>query len=684
MGASTLASLVVRLVGDSSGLAQELAEAEKKAQGFGDKMKGVGDKLNSVGAGMTAGLTLPIVAGMNEAANKASDLSETISKTNVVFGENAAQVVAFAEKAGAALGQSKQQALDAASGYGNLFVSMGMTTDKSAEMSMGITALSSDLASFNNLNTVDVLDKMRAGLTGETEPLKALGVNINAAAVQAKAMSMGLSKADVDMVKVNGTTLKLSQAQANLAGVTKQYGADSNQASLARQKVAEAEQAVEKAMAGSKVELDASAKAQATYALIMEQTKTAQGDFARTSDGLANSQRIQAALFENTASSIGEKLLPIKLKLVTVISDLLKAFQSLSPETQTTILIVLGIVAAIGPLLLIAGQLFTAIGTLTPVFATFSITLAGPVIAAIAAAIAIGFVLYKAWTENWGGIREKVGEALFYIKGIVLSVLGGVQSFIQAHSSEINAVLSMAWNLIKTVVTGIIVPLAGGIIARLREVALFITTHGDEIRGIFEGAWNIIYGSIQVTLGLITGIVKLTIAILKGDWSGAWDALEAMTKASLDGLTNIAKGLYQIGANIISGLINGIRSMGTQLAGELANVVNTAVNQVKSWLGIQSPSKVFYGFGMNMMKGLANGIDGYGDLPQVQLDTAITGLTSTGMQAARDVRGAGAGGQRGAATANVTVNVYGAADRAQVSDGVVDGLRRSGFQVVGA
>ena len=106
-------------------------------------------------------------------------------------------------------------------------------------MSQGLVQLAADLASFNNIGVDEALLKLQSGLVGETEPLRALGVNLNAAAVQAEALKMGLA--------------------ANVETLT------------------------------------AADMAQARYALILQQTTTAQGDLARTSDGWANQNRILQA-----------------------------------------------------------------------------------------------------------------------------------------------------------------------------------------------------------------------------------------------------------------------------------------------------------------------------------------------------------------------------------------------------
>jgi hypothetical protein len=300
---------------------------QKTASGMGAVLAGVG---KAVGIGAAAGAAALVGAGaalagfVASSIPAASDLSETVSKVGVVFGDSAQQVLDFGKSAANSLGMSQNTALAAAGVFGNLFRSMGMAEATSADMSTSLVALAGDLASFNNMDPAEVLEKLRAGLTGETEPLKSLGVNLNAAAIQAKALEMGLAETNVDMVKVESATIKLSKAQAEASKAVKWYGEDSLKAREALNKVAKAEQDLEEAMAGSNVELTAEAKAQASYALIMEQTALAQGDFARTSDGLANQQRIMAANWEDLKAKIGTAVLPAVNTLMKAFTEMFK------------------------------------------------------------------------------------------------------------------------------------------------------------------------------------------------------------------------------------------------------------------------------------------------------------------------------------------------------------------------
>ena len=200
-----------------------------------------------------------------DAIGAASDLSESLSKNKVIFGDYAAAIAKIGEGTAGAIGQSNAAFQESVGVMGNLLSSVGLTQQKSADMSVSLTTLASDLASFNNTSVEEAFGALRAGLVGETEPLKRFGVNLNEALLKQKAMEMGLYD--------------------------------------------------------GKGALDAAAKSQASYALIMEQTTLAQGDFARTSDGLANQQRILGAKFEDLKAKVGKALLPAMTSFVSFLAD---------------------------------------------------------------------------------------------------------------------------------------------------------------------------------------------------------------------------------------------------------------------------------------------------------------------------------------------------------------------------
>lgn len=235
---------------------KEIEDVQGKIGKLGSAM---GDMLKVAGGIQLSKALDGTVAFGKGSITAASDLNESLSKVRTVLGPASKSVEEFASTSARSFGISKGEALAAAGTYANLFTTMGLGKDVSAEMSVEMVELAADLASFNNIGTDQALDKIRAGLVGEIEPLRALGVSFNAAQVEAKGLEMGLGDA-------NG-------------------------------------------------ELSESEKVQARYALILEQTSTAQGDFARTSDGMANQQRILKAQLADVQAQLGQALLPVLVAL---------------------------------------------------------------------------------------------------------------------------------------------------------------------------------------------------------------------------------------------------------------------------------------------------------------------------------------------------------------------------------
>jgi hypothetical protein len=290
----------------ADGISAKLAKVDLRK----DTGAGLGG-LSTLGAHLTGLLGGIGVAELGKQFfDAASDMNESVSKVGVVFGESAGQIIDWSGTTTKALGISKQDALEAAGTFGNLFRAMDIGTDQSADMSKSIVNLAGDLASFNNADPKDVLLALRSGLVGETEPLRQFGVNLNEARIKAEALRSGLVRGNVDMVAVEAKTRAVEKAQADENAALKQYGAQSAQYRDAQIKTAQAQQALEKSLAGSNIELTASQKAQAAYSLILQDTTLAQGDAGRTIDQTAGRTRVAAAAWEDLKAKLGAALLP--------------------------------------------------------------------------------------------------------------------------------------------------------------------------------------------------------------------------------------------------------------------------------------------------------------------------------------------------------------------------------------
>jgi len=270
------------------------ASGVRKTESDLDRLRGRFEKLQKQGAkgfviGAGAAITTAALNVVGEAVGRvtsflgdsvdaASALDESLAKSGQVFRSHSSQVENWAKTASDAFGQSEQQALEAAGTYGNLLRAFGVGADQATEMSKALVELASDLASFNNTSVDDALVALRSGLSGETEPLKRYGIALSNARMRSELLAQGHRDLGATLTPLQKTT--------------------------------------------------------AAYAIIMRDSSLAQGDFARTSTGLANQQRILDATMSDLQATLGEELLPIQLEVTRAQIAMIKGLKTVGPEAS--------------------------------------------------------------------------------------------------------------------------------------------------------------------------------------------------------------------------------------------------------------------------------------------------------------------------------------------------------------
>jgi len=238
--------------------------------------------------------TAAIINFAKESIKLASDIEEVQNVIDVTFGQGAAQIQEFAQSAAEAFGLSELAAKQYTGTLGAMLKSSGFTTQAAQEMSMALTGLAGDIASFYNLDTDVAFEKIRAGISGEIEPLRQLGINLSVANLETYALSKGMTKAYSAMSQ------------------TEQY--------LLR------------------------------YNYLLDVTADAQGDFARTSGSFANQIRILQLNFDQLRIAVGNALIPVAQAVLPSINAIIAALTKLasvfaqvtallfgrSPEVKTT------------------------------------------------------------------------------------------------------------------------------------------------------------------------------------------------------------------------------------------------------------------------------------------------------------------------------------------------------------
>ena len=213
-----------------------------------------------------------------KAIREASSETEELNKTAVVFGQSSAQIQEFARTTANSLGISTVEALKATGIFGNLFRTIKISQPVAADMSERLVRLASDLASFNNADPSRTLDALRSGLVGQARPLRVFGVFLS----QARAQQQALIDTGKKSVK------ELTNAEI----------------------------------------------VQARFNIILRDSAIAQGDFARTSDRLANQSRILKANLADLEAELGRKLLPVLGLVVSAAIDYVQAFKRMDQATQ--------------------------------------------------------------------------------------------------------------------------------------------------------------------------------------------------------------------------------------------------------------------------------------------------------------------------------------------------------------
>lgn len=219
-----------------------------------------------------------LTSAIGESINLASDLVEVQNVVDVTFKDSAETINAWAQSAYSAYGLTETKAKQYSSTLGAMLKSMGIADNQVAQMSMDMAGLAADMASFYNLNHDIAFEKIRSGISGETEPLKALGINMSVANMNAYALSQGMDKTYDKMTQAEQATLR--------------------------------------------------------YQYLLEATKDAQGDFARTGDSYSNELRKLETNLDRIKTTFGKGLLQVVTPALAMLNGLLsdKTYQQTEAE----------------------------------------------------------------------------------------------------------------------------------------------------------------------------------------------------------------------------------------------------------------------------------------------------------------------------------------------------------------
>jgi hypothetical protein len=300
--------------------------AEDSSRSFASVRKNVGGFSLGIGRmlgplGLAVGATTAVGGGLLalglNAYKGAANLQLMDQKSRIVFGKSFPELNKWAGKVANSFGLTRRELLSMTVGFADMLVPMGLTRTQAAKMSQQFARMAPILSAWSGgtFDTAQAAEALTGALTGEYDTLQRLGIPISDALVQGEALRLGLVKRTVDNDKLAIAQQRASLAQTRYNAAVKEHGPSSEEARRASLALQVATQGVEKAAAGSNMEISAAAKAQAALSLIMKGSTDAQRAFASSQDTLAVKANKARARFGELRDEILVALIPAFDKL---------------------------------------------------------------------------------------------------------------------------------------------------------------------------------------------------------------------------------------------------------------------------------------------------------------------------------------------------------------------------------
>lgn len=680
--------LFVSLGLDQSKFDSGIRSAEGKSRSLGSKLaRGVGGAAKLMGKAIFAGVAVAgagILAFGKKALGIASDLEEVQNVVDTVFESNADVIEDFAKSAGLNFGLSELSAKKMAGTMGALLTPSGLGTDTITEMSTELVGLAGDMASFFNIADEDAFNKLRAGISGETEPLKQLGINMSVANLEAYALSKGIDESFNSMTQAEQATLR--------------------------------------------------------YQFIMDATSKVQGDFAKTSESLANQQRIAALNVENLGKVFGNVLLPqagkAMLGINSLITNLMPQFEGLAEglggildgedfgkgkfqESANNIVEgligglerglpkVLDILVALIPVIVQAlsslipkliEMISEQIPTLIEAFVGILPILIDALVDFIPMIIEQGIAILSALID---GIYEAVPLLIEGAFAMIIALANGLVEFLplmvdkipviiigilDALMANLPILIEAALNIILTLINGLVgaLPLLIGWIPNIinKILGILIINLPTILKGAIEIIMALIDGLISaipllvesipfiiesIVAALITMLPEIATAAVEiilalvttmlENIPMILDAIFSIGGALIQGIIDLIPQLWEAGKDLIKGLVEGLKSI--DLMGVLGGIADSIIGGFKSLFGIASKSKVMKKeIGRWLLPGIGSGVEDEAGNLMSTINRSVSGVVEGLSIPQIGLAGAGAGeGSIGNITFDVNVTL---------------------------
>lgn len=354
------------------------------------------------------------------------------------------------------------------------------------------------------------------------------------------------------------------------------------------------------------------------------------GQAARESDGLENVMGNLKQSGTNALAALGQPLLEMLIPVFQALGDIIKGvadwFGTLPGPIKEFIVMIGGVVTAVGvlaPIFLSLQAIFTtSIGAM--------ITAALPIIgtaAAIAAAVAAVVVILKYLWETNEGFRNAVTAVWEAISSVINTVVSEISNFIMSIFGTVVTWWTENQELIRSITDAVWTGISAIISAVMTVIGPLIEGTWNNIQIITSTVWEVIKTVVETAINVVLGIIKAVMQILTGDWSGAWETIKSVGETIWNGIASVIgtifNGIAQVLSNIwntistvASNVWNGIKSTLSGIFDGISSSVSSVFNGIRDtisniWNSIQSTASSIWN---GIKDTIGNAINGAKDL----------------------------------------------------------------------
>ena len=611
-------------------------------------------------------LGAPIREALGMGVDAAADLQEAMSLVSVVFGDNADDITAWAESVRGKLLLSQSELRQWVSRFTILFHNAGLSMEEATVKAQELIVRSTDLALAWNTpgGVVGALEKVEAGLTTTIRPLRAFGVFIDMTTVKAYALAHGIVVASQDMLEMEETAIKVEKAQIKYNEAVEEFGEDALESREALMKLNKANDKYSDAIEGTFETLDQGDKVLARLGLTMEATEKLAGFAVVEQNNWKYVTQELSKVWQDFLAFALTPVINLMVPFVQTLTDWVQKFDELDESVKIGIIAFFGMIAVLGPLLVLAGGLLLAIGALSTALVPLGLTVGGVALAVTGFVVAVGLAA--------GAIYKYKDEILAFIESvrpIVEEKISGLVTYLETKYAAFQETLkqyNVLWLLAQSGNWEAFAKEMGPMVEQFWEnnqssaetffewIKLRNATHASEFEftwnnlfqhmihqsqnqlGINQEQWNKWFDAIALIVATLVYSIAISIGAtfewLYAEISNWIDNLDKTYEAWRqdfirnfevwrvvtlfrikqwinDLITTFASIDWgQLARSLIDGFIKGIRDWGWLALNEVQTLASGIRNTIAWTFATASPSKVMEEIGRSIPEGLALGI----------------------------------------------------------------------------